>query len=200
MPVVWCQSVTDIIYCLKSVLGRFLPNGSGGKHLCSGCIASLSVGSLSPGWRCLLIKSRVLGFIVVLIRHRCGHPDSGKSSKQSWQQTPLRREEGVWNPGGTVIIVFDRDPIQICTCVKMNQAWAVNLWTEIFMTVVWREETGFIFQGWERDTLAIVWRYGSGERRTLDAPFSYQPPSMYPWAKHFTTYRSSCASLWPWEE
>lgn len=29
--------------------GRFLPNGSGGKYLCSGCIASLSVGSSSPG-------------------------------------------------------------------------------------------------------------------------------------------------------
>lgn len=55
-------------------------------------MASLSEGFSSPSWRCLLIKSGVLGLIVVLIRHRCGHPDSGKSSKQSWQQTPLRRE------------------------------------------------------------------------------------------------------------
>lgn len=38
-------------------------------------------------------------FIVVLIRHRCGHPNSRKSSEQSWQQTPLKREGGVWPPG-----------------------------------------------------------------------------------------------------
>lgn len=31
-------------------------------------------------------------FIVVLIRHRCGHPNSRKSSEQSWQQTPPERE------------------------------------------------------------------------------------------------------------
>lgn len=53
------------------------------------------MGSSSPGWRCLLINSGMLGLIVVLIRHRCGHPDSRKSSKQSWQQTPLRREGGL---------------------------------------------------------------------------------------------------------
>lgn len=93
MRIATCFIVSGVfvVFCQG---GRFLPNGSGEKYLCRGCIASLSVGSLSPGWRCLLIKLGLLGLIVVLIRHRCGHPDSGKSSKQFWQQTPLRRERG----------------------------------------------------------------------------------------------------------
>lgn len=153
-------------------------------------MASLSEGFSSPSWRCLLIKSGVLGLIVVLIRHRCGHPDSGKSSKESWQQTPLRRRGLVWNPGGTIIIVFDRDPVQICTCVKMNQAWAVNLWTEIFMMVVWREATGFFCQGWERNDDSQAWIPWWAMRR-IDWGKSGKK-----WIKYFTPYCSCGASLW----
>lgn len=46
-------------WCFCSV-GRFGPNKCGGKHLCGGCIASLSVGSLSAAEDAFLINSGVL--------------------------------------------------------------------------------------------------------------------------------------------
>ena len=108
--------------CFCSV-GKWASNGCGGKHLRGGCIASLSKGSLSTAEDVFLINSGVLSLYCCANQAQMWTPQLQKIIRAVLTADASQEGgKGSGLLGGTILMLLDRDPSHISTCVKMNQA------------------------------------------------------------------------------